>query len=99
MSTKMRMRLAAPSMPILRFLARTPLERALDRLKQALLGDRLREKAVGAAPHSTLAQVHIAVAGQKNYRQSAACMREILLQLDAAHARHIDVEQYATRRV
>ena len=40
---------------------------------------------------------HIAVTGHENHRDHGAAQVELLLQLEAAHAGHADVEQQAAR--
>src|SRR6187397_1133971 len=58
--------------------------------------DRLLHKIESAALDCADSHWHITVAGEKNNRQSGLSLRKMLLELEAIHAGHPDVEDKTT---
>jgi hypothetical protein len=69
----------------------------MDPIEQLLLVVGLLQEIDGTCTHGLDRQRHIAVPGDEDHRQDRADLVEPLLQLDAAHARHTDVEHQAAR--
>jgi hypothetical protein len=59
---------------------------------------RLDQKVNRAELHRLHARLEVAVAGEENHRRRRAEARQVLLQLEARHARHLVVEHDAADR-
>ena len=75
--------------------ARIALERALDPVDEILIAEGLLQKVERSVLHGFHRHGNVTVSGDEDDRNGRAAQVELLLQLDAAHARHAHIEHQA----
>ncbi len=76
-----------------------PLQRAIDARDQLALGKRLLDEIDGADLHGLDRGLHVAATGDHDGRQPVPVNRQPLEQLDAAHPRHVQIDDEASAAI
>ena len=71
----------------------------MNRVQQLLIADRLGEKLDGSRFHRPHRDADVRVARQKDDRNFAACIDQLLLKIQSAGTRHAHIEDEAGRDV